>query len=127
MSNDGVLGEAKVLTYFVEHGYDVFTQFAGKAPFDLAVYKDGIIYRVSVKSCTYKKEKAWRVAIGQGSTVRSFDSSKSDLLAIYIVPEDKILIFKSSDLHGKHKISIPITGAILSKAGRKQLVLPIEI
>lgn len=45
-----IIGEAKVLERLVFYGFDVFTQFSGKEPFDLVAHKFGKLYRISVKS-----------------------------------------------------------------------------
>ena len=58
-----ILGEAKVLVEFVNRGYDIFTQFSGKEPFDLAVHKNGEIYRVNIKSTSYKRKYSYEVPL----------------------------------------------------------------
>ena len=117
--NIGTLGEAKALTWFVENDYVVFTQFDGKAPFDLVAYKDDKLYRVSVKSTSSKdsSSSSWIVELkstrhNRTKAVRNlFDNSSCDFLAVYIQPEDRLVILKASDIKAKCNLSIKKEGA----------------
>ncbi len=123
MNNLGTIGEAKVLTYFVERGYNVFTQFDGKAPFDLVIYKEGTLKRVSVKSTAYcnlaRTPKCWTVELKSTrlnrtkTVIRKFDNSTCDLLAVYIQPEDRVEVFDSKDIKATCALTIrkgPVSG-----------------
>lgn len=109
------LAENKVAGYFLYHRYDVFTPFGGKTKSDIVVIKDDIIYRVQVKGTeTTKSDKAgWTVQLRSirsnrtKNVIHKFDASKSDLIGIYIEPEDRIVILPSKDFHGKNIVTIP--------------------
>jgi Holliday junction resolvase-like predicted endonuclease len=110
MSN-GVLGEAAVLKELIKQGYTVFTQFSGASPFDMVAYKNNILYRVSVKSteCLDRyKTPAYRVKLSQlhYKTTKHFDNTSCDILAVYIVPEDKVLFFDAKTIYQKHQLNI---------------------
>jgi len=115
--NNGVLGEAKVMTYFIENGYITFIPFGGYCPFDLIIYKEEKLYRVSVKSTYRKQAKKWRVNVSQNTTKlvdgkgiyyhKPFDSKTCDLLAVYIIPEDRVILFESNLIEGKTIVNIP--------------------
>lgn len=46
------LSELKVMAHFSEKGYHIFNQVSGKAPFDIIVYKEGVLSRVSIPLMT---------------------------------------------------------------------------
>lgn len=105
MKNDGILAEAKVMTWFLERDYDVFNQFGGKAPFDLVVHKDDILSRVSVKSTSSRTNSGrWLVQIGRvrsnrnGNTIYKFSPNEQDILAVYILPEDRVVIIDAKTI-----------------------------
>ena len=113
MRNDGILAEAKVMTWFLEREYDVFNQFGGKAPFDLVAHKDNILSRVSIKSTSVRtKSGKWAVQIGRvrpnrtGNTIHKFDSSEADILAVYIVPEDRVIIIDTKTITTGRELTI---------------------
>jgi hypothetical protein len=104
----GRLGEAAVAHEFVRQGYDVYLPVFGNANFDMVVVKEGILSRVEVKSTSYKgSKKSYAVQLKSvrhntnETRVIKFDGNKSDLLAVYIVPENRVVILNSSDHHGK--------------------------
>lgn len=108
----GRVAEAKVLAYFVENDYEVYLPFADCGKVDLVVIKDGKCYRVSVKYTSEKENQKWRVRLS--NTYRStdgkvknnlFDSSTVDLLAVYIGPEDRVVI-REVDFSAKHALAV---------------------
>lgn len=110
--NNGILGEAKAIAYLLEKGYDVFNQFGGKAPFDLVAHKDNTLYRVSVKSTSFLKKNTYIVYLQRvrpnrtKNIIHKFDKTCCDLLAIYIVPEDRIVLLEASGIKQKCSLSI---------------------
>ena len=103
----GSLAEAKAIWYFTKEKYHVFNQVSGKAPYDLVVDKDGILYKVSVKGTSYQEPSGNYLA--QLRKIRSnrtenriihFDHTEVDLVFIYAVPEDRFKVFKAEELKG---------------------------
>lgn len=104
--NQGDLGEIKAASHFMHRGYQVF-YCLGKGSFDLVVTEDGTkLERVEVK-CTKTRTKTdtgWVVQIKSlrpnrsKTTIKRFDSTRSDLLVVFIEPIDRIVVFKSSDI-----------------------------
>lgn len=94
---NGILGEAKAASFFVENGFDVFVPIGGKTPFDLAVHRDGVLFRVEVKYSEIKTPTGWRVRIKRSRHNKNenieyhFDQNSCDLLAVYIGPLDRII------------------------------------
>lgn len=100
---NGILGEAAAIKHFIQNGYEIFTQFSGKAPFDFVAYLDNELYRVSVKSTTVRSPSGrWVVQIRRkrhnrtGNMSFAFDNTSCDLVAVYIVPEDRVIIIDST-------------------------------
>lgn len=95
----GRLAEAKVITYLIENGHEVYLPFSNNSKYDLICYKDGAIKRVSVKFTSVKKKSGtWKVEMRQifrGNkiiNVNKFDSKEYDLIAVYIGPKDKVIL-----------------------------------
>ncbi len=109
----GSLGEAKVIAKFVEHGFDVFTQFSGKAPFDLVAYQDGCLLRVQVKGTASKTRygvyqvqlKAIR-ANRTRNVIHYFEPSECDVLAIYIEPLDTICFLRADEIGARGQLNL---------------------
>lgn len=96
----GRLAEIKVLSYFIENGYEVYTPFCDNSKYDLLVYKDRQLQRVSIKFTSAQAESGkWKVGLRQVSRrgnntthVDNFDHDAYDLVAAYIGPEDRVAI-----------------------------------
>lgn len=109
----GAIGEAKVIALLTEQKYHVFTQVTGKAPFDLVAYKEGKLYRVSVKTVMKRgKRGAFVVQLKSvrsnrtGNKIIGFDNNSCDILAIYLVEDDEVILMSSSDVKAKSALSI---------------------
>lgn len=103
-SEQGNIGLGRAIAFFVENGYVVSIPLNDCQKYDLIVEKDGILYRVQVKTSTYQQNKSsWtvRLATSSGNTVKNtvtpFDTDSCDLLFIltnnmtmYCIPTDKI-------------------------------------
>jgi hypothetical protein len=97
----GNIGEAKVMNYFIENGYTVYLPFGTASKNDMIIEKDNIIERVSVKtSNTKNKSGNYKVRIRQGKLNKQipFDKNSCEILAIYILPEDKIVLKKATEI-----------------------------
>jgi hypothetical protein len=105
----GNIGESKVLAYFISEGYTVYLPFGTASKNDMIVEKDNIVKRVSVKTANTKtKTGKYRVRIRQGKLNKqiAFDSLSTDILAIYVIPEDKIILKLSIEIESGFEISI---------------------
>lgn len=105
----GNIGEAKAILYFTAEGYTVFTPLGVATPFDLIIYKDGLLKRVSVKSsCDKVKSGKYEVRLGQ--TVRRgelpFDSDSCDILFLYVLPEDRFVVIETKSFTNTKSITI---------------------
>lgn len=102
----GELGESKAISEFIRDGFDVFTQFSGKAPFDLVICRDGILQRVEVKTTKTRTpyDTGWRIQLRKirsnlsETKIHKFDKNQSDLLAVYIAPLDRVVILNSNEI-----------------------------
>ena len=105
----GNIGETIALKHFIKEGYEVYLPFGTATSCDMIVLKDGLSQRVSVKSASTKQASGnWRVRVKQGKLNKTepFDPDGSDLLFVYIVPEDRYVILKSKDIGRKFEITL---------------------
>lgn len=105
----GNIGESKILTYFISQGYTIYLPFGTASKNDMIIEKDNIIKRVSVKTANTKtKSGKYKVRIRQGKMNKqiAFNPSSTDILAIYIIPEDKIILKMSSEINSGFEIHI---------------------
>ena len=105
----GNTGEAKVLSYFINEGYTVYLPFGTAAKNDMIIEKNNEIKRVSVKTSNTKyKTGKYRVRIRQGKLNKQipFDNKSTDILAIYIIPEDRVVLMNSNDIKSGFELSI---------------------
>lgn len=106
-SQYGRIGEAAVISFFVKNGYEVFAPFLGNASADLVVLRDGKVERVEVKTTSKRSGRGYEVQLrsmrynNTQTKINKFDASKSDLLAVYIYPEDHVQILASKDYNGR--------------------------
>ena len=117
MNSLGELGEAKAICKFLADGYSIFTQFSGKCPYDIIIEKEGLLKRVEVKA-TKTLSRSGKLWIFQLKSVRpnrkknniiNFDGSLYDFVAFYIEPEDRLLVFKGSEIKETASYGIPIS------------------
>lgn len=100
----GSLAEAKCVADLTRQHFHVFTQFSGKAPFDLVACKDSRILRISVKGTrkSATKQGSYAIDIGRirSSTVHKFDPSSCDLLAVFVYEIDTIYYIPTNMING---------------------------
>lgn len=106
----GNIGEAAAILHFTKEGYEIYTPLGTASKCDMVIMKDGEVLRVSVKTTSTKSKngKKWDVRIRQGKLNNQipFDKTSSDLLFIYILPEDRNIILKSKDVKSGYTITI---------------------
>lgn len=106
----GNIGESVALKYFIREGYEVYLPFGTATSCDMIVLKDNLPERVSVKTATRRSKngKGWMVKISQGKMKKTeaFNPDSSDLLFVYILPEDTYHIFKSKAVDKKYELTI---------------------
>lgn len=115
-----MLGEAKVLAYFVERGVEVFLPYSDNCHYDLVVYEDGQLKTVSVKytSASNRSGTSWCVTLtntsrrNEGLVTSPYDTA-IDILAIYIHPEDRVVLVRDC---------VNRTGINIRKLEERQLV-----
>ncbi|QZE11491.1 PDDEXK endonuclease [Streptomyces phage Jada] len=110
----GRLGEVKVLAYFIENGYEVYTPFSDCSKYDMIAIKDGVVNRVSVKySGAQAPSGKWIVGLVQTSRRNNgeiketkFNKDQYDIVAVYIGPEDRVELISASEIPGKTAIYV---------------------
>ena len=119
----GSIAESRVLTELLKCEFSVFVQFSGKEPFDLAAYRDGIFVRIQVKSTTVRSLKGDSFIVQLKSvrhnrtknTIKRFDSSLCDVLAVYVDELDRVCFIRASDLEGQCCFQIADAGKSSNK------------
>ena len=110
----GTVGKIRIISYFIEKGYDVFIEVDGKSPFDIVVHKEGLLERVEIKttSTRCRSKRGWVVQLKKvrsnknRNKITSFNPNQCDLVAIYIRPKDKVVILKSKEIEAKSTINV---------------------
>lgn len=102
--DSGRIGEIAVAKQYTMNGYYVFFDQSGKCPVDLIVWKDGITSTIQVKTTSYRVGNSWLVQLKSvrpnrtKNTIKHFDNTAVDYLAIYIIPEDRVIILQASEV-----------------------------
>ena len=102
------------ITELVKQNYELYLPMFGNTDYDMVASKDGSLYRVQVKSTTVKKGPSWIVRLATTKSNRtenvhkSFDSTRSDLLVVSIIPENLVIVLDSKDFDGKSAAYIRI-------------------
>lgn len=110
----GSLAEMKVITDLTLNKWHIFNQVSGKAPFDIVAYKDGQLKKISIKSCNKEPNGKGKYTVEIGrvrsnkseNTIHLFDKTESDILAVYIVKEDRIVYIDSFLIENGRQINI---------------------
>lgn len=108
MIKAGSIGEVSVMKFFILRGFEIYSPISDNSKYDLLVMKDSSVYRVEVKS-TSRKRSNGRYEV-QLKSVRSnkkqnkihlFDCTSIDILAVYIEPEDRVVVYDASAITQK--------------------------
>lgn len=111
---NGRLAEVKVAAWMIENGYEVYLPLSDGSVYDMLVVRDDQTQRVSVKYTSERKPSGkWRVCLVQTSrrnnsemhTVK-FDNSRYDVLAVYIGPEDRIVLIPCNEISAMTEVSV---------------------
>ena len=110
----GALGKSRTVSEFLRLGYDVFQEYDGKSPFDLAVYRDNAFSRVECKSTATRTrhDTGWLVELKRvrantkSNIIKNFDNTSCEFLSIYIEPIDRVIIIPASEITNKSQIAI---------------------
>lgn len=103
----GNLGEAKVIAHLVELDCEVYVPLFDNGPLDLIFTRNGKVYRVSVKSTTrLTKGGTWAISLRtcykghDKAIVKHFNPSNYEVLAIYVIPKDVVVLLDASKIKG---------------------------
>lgn len=107
----GYVGEVKAMSKFAENGFTVFIPLSDAIPIDFIAYKNDKMFRVQVKSTSSKTKydsypvKLQTIQVSTTKiTYKNMDTSKFDILSVYIEPLDKVCFVKSSELTNVSRI-----------------------
>ncbi len=124
-SEQGRVGEALVVAHMVGLGYDIYLPAFGNAPCDIVAMRDGQMYRVECKSIAAKNKwgsyeaQLRRVRVNTTSTkIHHFDGKSSDILAVCILPEKRVILLDAIDYDGRSTVSFkPLAGGVEATNG----------
>lgn len=113
----GRLGEAKILARLTELGWYPFIDVSGKCPVDIVAWKDGVTKTFQVKATAYQGQRGSKyvVQIGSirpnrtGNTIKKFTVESCDYLAVYIIPEDRVVFVRSDSIVAGRQMTIQPT------------------
>lgn len=112
----GSLGEISTQKEFILCGYEVYSPVTDNTEYDLLVSKGGEVFTVEVKSTKRKVAGFYRVQIKKvrsnktRNTITRFDNTKVDLLAVYIEPEDKVIVYKAKEITVGSELRVDMDG-----------------
>lgn len=99
----GRLAEVKVISYYIENGYEVYIPFSNNSKYDLLAVNDGDLQRVSVKyTSVQRRSGSWVVELRQISrrnhyvNIEKFNNKQFDLVAVYVGPKNKVVLVDAS-------------------------------
>lgn len=112
----GRLAEVKALAHFASWGCEVAPVLGDNTSCDLVVLKDGVPFRVEVKSAQTPGKRRVNPAVTVSSNThrradgtlpnKDVDLSKFDLLASYVPGEDKVYVWRSRDIEAKKTFTL---------------------
>ncbi len=111
-TEQGRLGEAAIVAELVKNGYEVFHPLFGNTSCDFIVLRQGISERVECKTSDLKRGPSFVVSLRSvrhntnDVAYKKFDSSKSEILAVYLISVNQVHLLRSRDYHGKTSVSI---------------------
>jgi hypothetical protein len=97
--NKGAIGEAKITTFFLEKGYNVFKEFGDLSRIDLIIEKQGKLKTIQVKTITSKRNVVELYSKKDGPNYSySYEPEDVDIFAVYILDKDLIFFVASKEL-----------------------------
>lgn len=113
-AQQGDLGEARAIYELVKLGYAISTPLHVHLPYDLIADKDGVLYRVQVKTTKHVSSAATRsyevmLATNGGNTKsnnrKQFDASLIDMLFV-VTDDDRCWLIPASVISSKSTLTI---------------------
>jgi hypothetical protein len=103
MRHHGDLGEVAFLHKATELGFMVAQPYGNIYPFDFIVQGGQNLLRIQVKAVARMRWGLYAVNIcrNQGKTVRPYNKSEVDFVAVYIIPEDTWYILPVCEVVGR--------------------------
>lgn len=105
----GAIAVAQAISFYTKLGYAVFTPISDTSRFDLIVEKEGILFRIEVKSCS-RENGQFELATKGGNQswsgeVKRITSSNCDKVFLYNLVTDNSKEMDARDLEGRRSIT----------------------
>ena len=103
------------MKHFLQNGYEVYSSISDNSEFDIIVSKDGILKKVEIKSVNYIRGSSYEVQLKSvranktSNKIRYFDSKRVDILAVFIEPENKVVIYDALEIKSKTTMRILVS------------------
>ena len=101
---EGILGEAKVLSKFIELGVPISIPFGDNCSYDLIAEFNGKLQKIQVKTsaqthngCTSFRVRKVRINRNQ-NIIKNYTKEEVDYYALYSIKRDKIFLVKFDDV-----------------------------
>jgi len=125
----GNLGEAKAITDFISHGFDVYTQFSGNNPFDFIAHRDSNLWIVEVKTTTKtSKRNSYEfhlqgTAYGPDRTTRhKLLNGNINILACYIQSLDIMCYINTKNVHTVKSITFRESETFTGGSAKQRII-----
>lgn len=112
-TQSGSIAEMQAVVAYMRDGWEVFLQSNGKAPFDLVVYRDKELRRVTVKATAQKSRNGVNSYITELRSIRPNRTgnkikqlSEYDELYVYVHPWDEGFFFSPEEVNGRQAITL---------------------
>lgn len=112
----GSLGEISVQKELLKLGYEVYSPVSDNTKYDLIAVKGTEVFRVEVKTTSRQVAGNYKVQIKKVRSNKSenkitpFDNSEVDILAVYIEPEDIVVLYEAKSLTVKTELTVILDG-----------------
>lgn len=111
----GALAEAKVTADLIDLGWEVLLPISSQCPFDLVCYKESMgLIRVQVKGSArpvdHNANYTFKLATSYArKSDKPFNKDMCDILALYMVEDDKIFYLPTNSLKNTTSIRIGVS------------------
>lgn len=118
MPKSGALGEIAVMKHFLREGYEVYSSVSDNSEYDMIVAKEGTLLKVEVKSTGYLRDGSYEVQLKSvranrtGNKIKYFDNARVDFLAVYIEPEDLVIVYKASEVASRTTMKVKMESSV---------------
>lgn len=108
----GNIGEMMACIELYKQGYTPYKPVVENCKYDLLAEKEGKVYKVEVKTTTQNNNGKFYVGLRglrpnrTGNKTKVFDKFDLDLLAVVVLPENRVVIIDTKTINNTTQISV---------------------